>query len=65
MLLELYPRMHRRYASLPVLGSALDGYGAWLLRQGYSTDRVRASTSAQRRGSFASCRSVAYGRRPA
>jgi site-specific recombinase XerD len=41
MLLELYPRMHRRYASLPVLGSALDGYGAWLLRQGYSTDRVR------------------------
>lgn len=41
MMLELYPRMHRRYASLPILGSALDGYGAWLLRQGYSTDRVR------------------------
>jgi integrase/recombinase XerD len=41
MLLELYPRMHRRYASLPVLGPALDGYGAWLVRQGYSTDRVR------------------------
>jgi site-specific recombinase XerD len=41
MLLELYPRMHRRYASLPVLGSALDGYAAWLLTQGYSTDRVR------------------------
>jgi integrase/recombinase XerD len=41
MLLELYPRMHGRYASLPVLGSALDGYGAWLLRQGYSPDRVR------------------------
>ena len=41
MLLELYPRMHCRYTSLPILGSALDGYGAWLLRQGYSTDRVR------------------------
>lgn len=41
MLLELYPRMHRRYSSLPILGSTLDGYGMWLLKQGYSTDRVR------------------------
>jgi site-specific recombinase XerD len=41
MLLELYPRMHRRYTSLPILGSTLDGYSTWLLKQGYSTDRVR------------------------
>jgi site-specific recombinase XerD len=40
MLLELYPRVHRRYTSLPIIGSTLDGYGTWLLKQGYSTDRV-------------------------
>jgi site-specific recombinase XerD len=41
MLLELYPTVHRRYTTLPILGPTLDGYGTWLLRQGYSTDRVR------------------------
>ncbi len=41
MLLELYPRVHRRYTSLPIIGPTLDGYGAWLLKQGYSTDRAR------------------------
>lgn len=41
MLLELYPRVHRRYTSLPIIGPALDGFGTWLLKQGYSTDRTR------------------------
>lgn len=41
MLLDLYPRVHRRYTSLPIIGSVLDGYGTWLLKQGYSTDRTR------------------------
>ena len=41
MLLELYPRVHRRYTSLPIIGPTLDGYGTWLLKQGYSTDRTR------------------------
>lgn len=41
MLLELYPRVHRRYTSLPIIGSTLEGYGTWLLKQGYSTDRAR------------------------
>jgi len=41
MLRELYPRVHRRYTSLPVIGSILEGFGAWLLKQGYSTDRAR------------------------
>jgi len=41
MLIELYPRVHRRYTGLPLLGPALDGYGTWLLKQGYSTDRIR------------------------
>jgi site-specific recombinase XerD len=49
MLLELYPRVHRRYTSLPVIGSTLDGYGTWLLKQGYSTDRVREYFRAARR----------------
>jgi integrase/recombinase XerD len=41
MLLDLYPRVHRRYTSVPIIGPALDGYGTWLLKQGYSTDRAR------------------------
>ena len=41
MLLELYPRVYRRYTSLAVIGPILDGYGTWLLKQGYSTERVR------------------------
>ena len=49
MVLELYPRMHRRYTSLAILGPVLDGYGTWLLEQGYSTDRVREHFCAARR----------------
>lgn len=41
MLLYLYPRVHRRYTSLPIIGPTLDGYGTWLLKQGYSSERVR------------------------
>jgi integrase/recombinase XerD len=49
MLLELYPKLHRRYTSLPIIGSTLDGYGTWLLKQGYSTDRVCEHLRAARR----------------
>ena len=41
MLIDLYPRVHRRYTSLPIIGPILDRYGTWLLKQGYSTDRTR------------------------
>ena len=41
MLVELFPRVHRRYTSLTVIGPILDGYGAWLLKQGYSAERAR------------------------
>ena len=49
MLLELYPRVHRRYTSVPIIGPTLDGYGTWLLKQGYATDRVREHLCAARR----------------
>src|SRR5215469_5458333 len=49
MLLDLYPKFHHRYASLPIIGSKLDGYGTWLLKQGYSTGRVRIHLRAARR----------------
>ncbi len=49
MVLELYPRVHRRYTSLAILGPVLDGYGTWLLEQGYSTERVREHFCAARR----------------
>ena len=49
MVLELYPRVHRRYTSLAVIGPVLDGYGTWLMEQGYSTERVREHFCAARR----------------
>lgn len=49
MLLNLYPRVHRRYTLLPVLGPILEGFGTWLLNQGYSTDCVREHFCAMRR----------------
>ena len=41
MLVELFPRVHRRYTSLAVIGPILDGYGPWLLKRGYSAERAR------------------------
>ena len=41
MLVDLYPRVHQRYSSLAIIGPILDGYGTWLLKQGYSTERTR------------------------
>ena len=49
MLLDLYPKVHPRYTSLPIIGPTLDGYGMWLLKQGYSTDRVCDHFRAARR----------------
>ncbi len=49
MLLDLYPRVHRRFTSLPILGPILDGYAVWLHTQGYSTDRVRQHCRTARR----------------
>jgi integrase/recombinase XerD len=49
MLLKLYPKVHRRYTSLPVLGSLLDGYATWLIKHGYATDCVREHLKTARR----------------
>ena len=49
MLLKLYPKVHRRYTSLPVLGPILNGFGTWLLKRGYATDCVREHFCAARR----------------
>ena len=61
MLLELYPRVHDRYTSLPIIGPTLDGYGTWLLKQG-TRPTARASTSARRLDSRASYSDAACGR---
>src|SRR5689334_13811909 len=49
MLLQLYPRVHRRYSSLPVFGPIVEDFGAWLLKQGYSTDCIREHFCCMRR----------------
>ena len=49
MLLKLYPKVHRRYTSLPILGPIFDGFGTWLLKQGYATDCVREHFCTARR----------------
>ena len=42
MLIELFPRAHARYLSLPLLGPLLDGLARWLVRRGYSASAIRA-----------------------
>ncbi len=49
MLAELYPRMHRRFVSLPVFGPVMDAFVEWLVGRGYSGDRVREYCRAVRR----------------
>ena len=46
MLLQLYPRVHRRYSSLPVFGPIVEDFGAWLLKRDHSTDCIREHLSA-------------------
>ena len=40
MLKDLFPRVHSRYSSLPVLGSILADYARWLFAGGYPRHRV-------------------------
>ena len=61
MLLELYPRVHRRYTSLAVIGPILDGYGTWLLKQGYSDRSRPRAFSVRRRASSTVYSSAACG----
>ena len=46
MVVDLYPRVHRRYTSLAIIGPIVDGYGTWLLKQGYSAERAREHVQA-------------------
>ena len=41
MLISFFPRAHQRYSSLPVLGSALDGFTKFLTHLGYPRSTVR------------------------
>jgi integrase/recombinase XerD len=63
MLKDLFPRGHRRYTSLPVLGSVLDGFGQFLVEFGYPRMcvriHVRTAWHVDARLQRCSCRSVA------
>ena len=41
MLKELFPRAHRRFSSLPLLGAIADSFANWLQQQGYRRRSVR------------------------
>lgn len=41
MLIDLFPRAHARYASLPLLGPQMDGFARWLADKGLSTQSIR------------------------
>lgn len=41
MLTELFPRVHKRYSSLPLFGPYLEGFGAWMSERGYPPHLVR------------------------
>ncbi len=49
LLTELYPRCHRRYSSLAILGPILPGYADWLFELGYPRHRVRQHFRTTRR----------------
>lgn len=49
MLKELFPRVHGRYSSLPVLGPTLDGFAEFLVGEGYSRVPVRHHLRTARR----------------
>src|SRR6266849_3573129 len=49
MLVKLFPRMHRRYSSLRVLGQILSDFAGWLHERGYPERAVRRHVRAARR----------------
>ena len=49
MLVEFFPRMHRRYSSLRLLGPILGGFAGWLHVRGYAQVAVRRHLRAARR----------------
>ncbi len=49
MLDQLFPRVHRRYASLAILGPVLGDFASWLLQQSYTHLRVRQHIRMSRR----------------
>lgn len=49
MLDQLFPRDHRKYTTLPVLGQGLGDFARWLFQQGYSRHRVGRQIRATRR----------------
>jgi site-specific recombinase XerD len=49
MLMQLFPRMHRRYSSLRLLGSILGDFAGWLQDRGYPRIAVRRHLRAARR----------------
>jgi hypothetical protein len=49
MLQELFPRVHGRYSSLPVLGPTTEGFAAFLVGRGYPRRLVRFHLRAARR----------------
>ncbi len=49
MLVQLFPRMHRRYSSLRLLGPMLGDFASWLQERGYPPLAVRRHLRAARR----------------
>ena len=49
MLKEVFPKVHGRYSSLPVLGPTLDGFAQFLSQEGYSRGPVRRHLRTTRR----------------
>jgi site-specific recombinase XerD len=49
MLADLFPRVHRRYAALRLLGPSLEGFAQWLFDHGYHRALVRRHLRTARR----------------
>ena len=63
MLVDFFPRDHRRYSSLPLLGTVVDHFAGWLIEHGYNRARVcrhlRTTRDLDQALRSRSCRSLA------
>jgi integrase/recombinase XerD len=48
MLIDLFPKFHRRYSTLPLFGALLDGFSNWLSVRGYHRQLIRRHVRATR-----------------
>src|SRR5437879_13652624 len=60
MLRSLFPRSHRKFLSLPLLGPVVEGFDQWLVTNAYTREigRARVGKEGSSRGCEKHCREI-------